>query len=117
MPLPGGPRRTLLATLTGRDRPGVTAAVFEALARTDAEVLDVQQLVVRGHLTLALLTSSDGAAAEPGSGGGDGAGDALGALTAAAAALDLDLTTSVSDDGGEGPVGPSGRRVHVTVLG
>lgn len=51
---------TLLVTLTGEDRPGVTAQLFAAVAGHDIVVLDVEQVVVRGHLTLAvLLTAGD----------------------------------------------------------
>lgn len=46
---------TLLITLSGKDRPGVTAAVFAALAALDVEVLDIEQIVARGHLTLAVV--------------------------------------------------------------
>lgn len=51
---------TLLVTLTGEDRPGVTSALFSALARTPATVLDVEQVVVRGYLTLAVLLTTGG---------------------------------------------------------
>ncbi len=58
-PLPAD-EPTLLVTLTGDDRPGVTSALFTALAAYDVAVLDVEQVVVRGHLTLAvLLTAGD----------------------------------------------------------
>jgi phosphoserine phosphatase len=50
--------RTVLLTLTGRDRPGVTTAVFDALSRPGVEVLDVEQVVVRGNLTLAVLVTA-----------------------------------------------------------
>ncbi len=51
---------TLLVTLTGEDRPGVTAQLFAAVNGHDIVVLDVEQVVVRGHLTLAvLLTAGD----------------------------------------------------------
>ena len=46
---------TLLTTFSGQDRPGVTAAVFTTLARWRVEVLDIEQIVARGHLTLAVL--------------------------------------------------------------
>ena len=46
---------TLLAILSGRDRPGVTAALFDALRHTRSVVLDMEQLVVRGRLILAVL--------------------------------------------------------------
>jgi phosphoserine phosphatase len=38
---------TLLITLTGTDRPGVTSTVLQALARGGVEVLDVEQIVLR----------------------------------------------------------------------
>ena len=41
---------TLLITLTGRDRPGVTSRLFGALARHPLSVLDVEQVVIRGRL-------------------------------------------------------------------
>ena len=47
--------RTLLITLTGRDRPGVTATLTGALAAHDLEILDVEQVVIRGRLTLGVL--------------------------------------------------------------
>ncbi len=57
-PPPPDPRsRTLLVTLTGRDRPGVTSALFDAATTVGADVLDVEQVVVRGHLALSVLLS------------------------------------------------------------
>ena len=46
---------TLLVTLVGRDRPGVTTAVFSALQGFPVEVLDIEQVVLRGRLVLGLL--------------------------------------------------------------
>jgi len=46
---------TLLVTISGDDRPGVSSALFDAIADVGAEVLDLEQVVVRGHLTLAML--------------------------------------------------------------
>jgi phosphoserine phosphatase len=46
---------TLLATVTGRDRIGVTSAFFSALAAHDVEVRDVEQVVIRDRLILAVL--------------------------------------------------------------
>jgi phosphoserine phosphatase len=46
---------TLLVTLTGRDRPGVTTAVFGALSGFPVEVLDIEQVVLRGRLVLGFL--------------------------------------------------------------
>jgi phosphoserine phosphatase len=56
-PLPDPDARTLLVTLNGPDRPGVTKALFEAASTVGADVLDLEQVVVRGHLALSLLLS------------------------------------------------------------
>jgi len=47
--------RTLLVTISGEDRPGVTSTFFDVIADVGAEVLDLEQVVVRGQLTLAIL--------------------------------------------------------------
>ncbi len=52
------PPRTLLITMTGKDRPGVTAAVFETLAASGVEVLDIEQIVLRRRLVLGVLVSA-----------------------------------------------------------
>ncbi|MGI8994778.1 MAG: phosphoserine phosphatase SerB [Nocardioidaceae bacterium] len=49
---------TLLMTLTGKDRPGVTAAMFETLAGFGVEVLDIEQVVLRGRLLLGVLVTA-----------------------------------------------------------
>jgi phosphoserine phosphatase len=46
---------TVLVTTSGRDRPGVTAALFAALAAHDVEVLDVEQVTIRGRLIAGVL--------------------------------------------------------------
>ena len=56
--MPDSATQTLLVTVSGDDRPGVTSALFDAIADVGAEVLDLEQVVVRGHLTLALLLSA-----------------------------------------------------------
>jgi phosphoserine phosphatase len=53
-------RTTLLITLTGRDRPGVTSRLFGVLARFPLSVADIEQVVIRGRLVLGVLVSSDG---------------------------------------------------------
>ena len=50
--------RTLLITLTGKDRPGVTSLVFDTLAHFGVEVLDIEQIVLRRRLILGLLVSA-----------------------------------------------------------
>lgn len=46
---------SVLATITGSDRPGITAAFFAALAAHDVDVRDVEQVVIRDRLILAVL--------------------------------------------------------------
>src|SRR6202046_431011 len=54
---------TLLITLTGRDRPGVTSRLFGALARFPLSVTDIEQVTIRGRLVLAVLVGCEGEAA------------------------------------------------------
>ncbi len=54
-----GPLITLLVTLTGRDRPGVTSRLFTVLSGHDLAVVDVEQVVIRGRLVLGVLLSCD----------------------------------------------------------
>ena len=54
-----GSRTTLLITLTGRDRPGVTSRLFSVLARYPLSVADIEQVVIRGRLVLGVLASCD----------------------------------------------------------
>ncbi|MDT0215178.1 phosphoserine phosphatase SerB [Rothia sp. ARF10] len=61
---PADAHPTLLVTLTGDDRPGVTSALFDAVAPTGAVVLDLEQVLVRGQLTLAALLRPVGDVAE-----------------------------------------------------
>jgi phosphoserine phosphatase len=54
------PPTTLLLTLTGRDRPGVTSRLFTVLSAHQLTVVDVEQVVIRGRLVLGVLMSSAG---------------------------------------------------------
>lgn len=52
---------TLLVKIFGRDRPGITAGLFETLAAYSLDVIDIEQVVTRGRITLcALVTTPDG---------------------------------------------------------
>src|ERR1700734_1172933 len=53
-------RTTVLITLTGRDRPGVTSRLFAILAGYPLTVLDIEQVVIRGRLVLGVLLGCDG---------------------------------------------------------
>jgi phosphoserine phosphatase len=50
--------RTLLVKIFGKDRPGVTSSLFEVLAGYTVEVVDVEQTVTRGRLTLCVLITA-----------------------------------------------------------
>lgn len=47
----------VLVTVTGPDKPGVTSVLFAALSRHHVSLLDVEQVVIRGRLTLGVLLS------------------------------------------------------------
>ena len=49
---------TVFVTLSGNDRPGVTRTVCATLAEFDVEVLDMQQIVMHGHLLLSILITT-----------------------------------------------------------
>ena len=48
---------TLLITLSGKDRPGVTSAIFATLSRAGVEVVDIEQIVLRRRLILGVLVT------------------------------------------------------------
>lgn len=56
MSTPGTPA---LLTVTGPDHPGVTAGVMSVLAAHHAHLIDVEQVVVNGHLSLGLMVRID----------------------------------------------------------
>ena len=55
---PSRNRSSLLITVTGRDQPGVTSALFEVLSRHGVDLLNVEQVVIRGRLTLGVLVAA-----------------------------------------------------------
>jgi phosphoserine phosphatase len=56
--MPGAKPETLLITLSGKDRPGVTSSVFTALSGAGVEVLDIEQIVLRRRLILGVLVTA-----------------------------------------------------------
>ncbi|NTV03142.1 MAG: phosphoserine phosphatase SerB [Chlorobiaceae bacterium] len=48
-------RELLLITISGKDKPGLTATITEVLARYDIPVLDIGQSVIHNHLSLGML--------------------------------------------------------------
>ena len=51
------PKVSVLITVTGHDQPGVTSALFEVLSRHKVDLLNVEQVVIRGRLTLGVLVA------------------------------------------------------------
>jgi phosphoserine phosphatase len=96
---------TVLVTLTGRDRPGVTSRLFTALAAEHGlSVLDIEQVVIRGRLVLGVLLAC-------------GPDPDLTSIHRGvrAVAADLGMDAEITMGSGESP-----RRrgqLHVTVLG
>src|SRR3954467_12784949 len=98
-------KRTLLITLTGRDRPGVTSRLFGTLTAFPVHVSDVEQVVIRGRLVLGVLLSYDSS-------------HEIGALWASVeqVAADLEMDAEMSTGGSKKPKRKRGQ-LHVTVLG
>ncbi|MBG0814012.1 phosphoserine phosphatase SerB [Planomonospora sp. ID82291] len=104
-------QRTLLITLTGPDRPGVTSRLFAVLAGFPVAVADVEQVVIRGRLTLGVLVAYTGDTPT-------GTGGTLGALWTAVERTAEDLGLEVELSTGSDTKEKRRRgRLHVTVLG
>ena len=98
---------TLLITLTGPDRPGVTSRLFTALAGYPLSVLDIEQVVIRGKLVLGVLLECEGP-------------PDLTRIYAAVTALagDFGLQAEITTgSGSSGDVPARSGRLHVTLLG
>jgi phosphoserine phosphatase len=50
----------VLVTVSGPDRPGVSSALFTVLTRHGVDLVDVEQVVIRGQLTLGALVTVPG---------------------------------------------------------
>lgn len=50
---------TVMITVTGPDKPGVSSVLFSALSRGGVELLDVEQVVLRGRLVLGVAVSTE----------------------------------------------------------
>ncbi len=95
--------QTLLLTVTGTDRPGVTSTVFSTLAAFGVTVLDIEQIVLRGRLVLGVLVTVPRDER---------------ALRAALDRVAGDLGMQVEVDRGSGDSSePPDGRSHVTLLG
>ncbi|MER7362769.1 phosphoserine phosphatase SerB [Nonomuraea wenchangensis] len=105
-------QRTLLITLTGPDRPGVTSRLFSVLSGFPVSVADIEQVVIRGRLTLGVLVAYSG-------GPSTGTGTTLGALWTAVERVAEDLGMEVELSTGSQAAKEQRRRgrLSVSVLG
>ncbi|NGO70264.1 phosphoserine phosphatase SerB [Streptomyces boncukensis] len=98
---------TLLVKIFGKDRPGITAGLFDTLAAFAVEVVDIEQLVTRGRITLCALVTAptSGTATE---------GELRATVHSWAESMRLEAEI-ISGTGDNRPRGTG--RSHVTVLG
>ncbi len=96
-------QRTLLVTISGRDRPGVTSVIFDVLAAHPVDVVDVEQVVIRGRLVLGVLVTAP---------------HTEGALRAelTGRARELGMDAEIVSGVGDSPRRAAGR-LHVTLIG
>ncbi|HEU0102934.1 MAG TPA: phosphoserine phosphatase SerB [Mycobacteriales bacterium] len=93
---------TVLVTMTGKDAPGLTAALMQVLDAHGARIVDVEQVVVHGRLLLGVAVEGTGPA-EPVDAG----------LHAAARALGVEVELTPLEDV---PEAPAAVRHHVVLL-
>ncbi|MEV6212218.1 phosphoserine phosphatase SerB [Kitasatospora sp. NPDC051914] len=98
--------RTLLVKVFGKDRPGITAGLFATLAEFGVDVIDIEQVVTRGRITLCALVTP------PAAGGPEGELRS----TVHRWAESLKLQAEIISGTGDNPARREGRS-HVTVLG
>ena len=100
---------TVLVKIFGRDRPGITAGLFDTLAAFSLNVVDIEQVVTRGRITLcALVTAPDT----------ETCGATEGELRATVHSWAESLKLQAEIISGHGDNRPRGTgRSHVTVLG
>ncbi|MFD7669082.1 phosphoserine phosphatase SerB [Streptomyces sp. NPDC059788] len=109
--VPGDDVPTLLVKIFGKDRPGITAGLFDTLAAYSVDVVDIEQVVTRGRIVLCVLVTSPVPA-----GGSSGVteGDLRATVHSWAESLNLQAEI-ISGRGDNRPRGTG--RSHVTVLG
>jgi phosphoserine phosphatase len=98
---------TLLVKIFGKDRPGITAGLFDTLAAYSVDVVDIEQVVTRGRIVLCALVTAPGP-------NGTAQGELRATVHSWADSLKLEAEI-ISGIGDNRPRG-SGRS-HVTVLG
>ncbi|MFF1461165.1 phosphoserine phosphatase SerB [Streptomyces sp. NPDC058330] len=98
---------TLLVKIFGKDRPGITAGLFDTLAAFSVDVVDIEQVVTRGRIVLCALVTDPAA-------GGATEGGLRSTVHSWAESLKLQAEI-ISGTGDNRPRGCG--RSHVTVLG
>lgn len=103
------PYEQILISITGQDRPGLTASVMEILARYDAQVLDIGQADIHSTLTLGILIRTDSISS----------GQVMKELLFKATALGVNIGFQpVSDDDYEHWVSQQGKNRYIlTIIG
>ncbi|MBY8880380.1 phosphoserine phosphatase SerB [Actinacidiphila acidipaludis] len=96
---------TLLVKIFGKDRPGITAGLFDTLAAYTVDVIDIEQVVTRGRIVLCALVTAPARGAE---------GDLRATVHGWAESMKLQAEI-ISGRGDNRPRGEG--RSHVTVLG
>ncbi len=102
-----GDSPTLLVKIFGKDRPGITAGLFDTLAAYAVDVVDIEQVVTRGRIVLCALVT-------PPAVGGSTEGDLRATVHSWADSLNLQAEI-ISGIGDNRPRGDG--RSYVTVLG
>ncbi|BFV56661.1 phosphoserine phosphatase SerB [Kitasatospora sp. CMC57] len=97
----------MLVKVFGKDRPGITAGLFSTLGDFGVDVIDIEQMVTRGRITLCVLVATPA--------GGPGTEGAL-RVTVHRWAEELKLQAEIISGTGDNRPRREGRS-HVTVLG
>jgi phosphoserine phosphatase len=96
---------TGLILVSGEDRPGITEALFSALAPFSLTIMDIEQVVIRSRLILTILISLDRAHAKA----------IEDDLNEKAESLDLDIAIAFSEQKSESIAAKTGL-THVVIL-
>ncbi|MEU6852111.1 phosphoserine phosphatase SerB [Actinacidiphila alni] len=103
--VPPADEPTLLVKIFGKDRPGITAGLFDTLAAFRLDVVDIEQVVTRGRIVLCALVTAPAAALE---------GELRSTVHSWAESIGMEAEI-ISGTGDNRPRGEG--RSHVTVLG
>lgn len=87
-----GDKRAILVTISGKDRPGITARMSAIIAASGLGILDMEQVVVQDLLSLSILLEP---LAQPSSTQGSGKGEAFAMVALREAALEWGLGVNI----------------------